>query len=504
MNHESTISSVPPRLELRDISKTFPGVKALSSVNMDVMPGEVHAICGENGAGKSTLMKVLTGNYEPDRGRILLNAKEVQIRDQKHAQDLGIAIVYQDRSLVGKLQVADNIFPGKKPTNRLGLIDRRELNKKASALLASLRLDSIDPDERLENLSVAHQQMVEVCKALAQDPDILILDEPTASLTDREVDTLFGIVRKLRERGVSIIYISHRMAEVFAIADRVTVLKDGVAQGTFSVGDMTMNGLIRLMVGRELFAHAYESYASDPVVMEVKNFSGAGFYNVSFRVKKGEVIGLAGLAGAGRTELARAIFGAEPAEEGKILLRGVEVKIRHPSDAIKYRIGYLPEDRKEQGLFMGMSIAHNMLSARLAIGSGVWIDESAITTVSERYRSQLRIKSQDTREKVINLSGGNQQKVVLAKWLSLQPELFIVDEPTHGVDVGAKAEIYDIIKSLAAKGVAVILISSELPEILALSDRVIVMSNQTVVGELDRAEATEEVILQYASGIRNM
>lgn len=493
------------KLQLREISKTFPGVKALSDVSLDIRMGEVHAICGENGAGKSTLMKILTGNHKPDAGAIIFDGVAVEIQNQKQAGDLGISIVYQERSLVGKLNVAENIFSRNKPRNSFGLIDGKKLYAQTRSLLHTLKLGHIHPHDRVEKLSAANQQMVEIAKALAQNPEILILDEPTASITEREADTLFGIIRNLKVKGVAVVYISHRMSEIFEIADRVTILKDGKHQGTFPCDALSIDDVIRLMVGRELDLRPKISHAGGEVVLEVKNLSGRGFTNINFQVRKGEVLGLAGLVGAGRTEVARAVFGVDPVRKGEIKIHGQKKTIKHPADAIGCKMGYVPEDRKELGLFLNMNIKENIISGGLSmVSNGVWVDNNAVDEIAEEYRKMLNIKCTGTHQKSGNLSGGNQQKVVLAKWLSLAPDILIVDEPTHGIDIGAKQEIYDILKGLTLKGVAILLISSELPEVIALSDRIVVMWNGNVSAELTKEEASEERILHYASGIENI
>ncbi|MBN1675303.1 MAG: sugar ABC transporter ATP-binding protein [Kiritimatiellae bacterium] len=490
-------------LRLSHITKTFPGVTALDDVSFEARRGEVHALCGENGAGKSTLMNVLAGIYHPDAGRIEVNGRPVTIESQHHSQALGIATVYQDRSLVENLSVAENIFANRQPVNALGLIDSGRLYRQSREFLDELELADIDPRMPLGRLSSAKQQMVEIAKALSQDPAILLLDEPTATITEVEVNALFRIVRMLLEKGVCIVYISHRMSEIFAIADRVSVLKDGRGQGTRTVADCGVDDIIRMMVGRDLAEQAHVTRTTERVVLEAERLAGERFEPVSFRLHAGEILALAGLVGAGRTEIARVIIGADRKTGGRLRLYGEPCDIRHPAEAVVRGIGYVPEDRKAQGLFLEMSVEQNVISACLeSAATHGWIQARRITEIAERYREKLRIRTPSVRQLAMNLSGGNQQKVVLSKWLVLNPKILIVDEPTHGVDVGAKAEIHAILRALAAEGSAVLMISSELPEVLAVSDRVLVMWNGRLTAELGRAEASEEEIMHYASGTR--
>lgn len=480
-------------------------MKALNEVSIDIRKGEVHALCGENGAGKSTLMSILSGNLKPDQGQVLVAGHEVQISNQLDAQALGIAIVYQERSLVESLSVAENIFTTNKPTHRFGFIQYKKLYQQTQELLDQLNLSDIRPQMQVGHLSAAQQQMVEIAKALSQHPDILILDEPTASITEKETKVLFRIIRDLSIQGVSVIYISHRMAEIFEIADRVSVLKDGKYQGTRKVSETNIDEIIRMMVGRKLEKQEFLPDTQHEVVLEVKNLSSFRFRNVSFQLRKGEILALSGLVGAGRTEVARVIMGADPLTEGEIWLEGKEVKVDHPKTATKLGIGYLPEERKSNGLFLDMSVEDNIISAYLAsTAEKGFIQPERVRNTAEAFVKKLRIITPSTRQKVMNLSGGNQQKIVLAKWLLRQPKVFMVDEPTHGVDVGAKAEIYAILKDLTRQGVSILLISSELPEVLAISDRILVMWNGQLTAELSRDEATEEDIMHYASGTKTM
>jgi len=495
----------PVLLDIQNITKLFPGVVALDDVSLDVKKGEVHALCGENGAGKSTLMNVLSGNYKPDGGRVIFKEKDTIIANQQEAQQLGISIVYQERSLVGNLSVAENIFAGKQPVNWMGLISAQKLFAQTRELLDELELHNINPKTRVAQLSSAQQQMVEIAKALSQNPELLILDEPTASITETETEVLFRIIRKLKAKGVSIIYISHRMAEIFAIADRVSVLKDGKYQGTHPIKDITVNDIIRLMVGRDLEVQVYEPYVQDEVILEVDNLMGERFQNVSFQLKKGEILSLAGLVGAGRTEVARAIIGADPLLDGTVKLNGKVQYIDHPQTAYQRGLGYLPEDRKAQGLFLEMNVAENIVASHLGkVAKRGFISNAQQRDIAQEYVQKLAIKTPSLKQKVINLSGGNQQKIILARWLMRNPDVFIVDEPTHGIDVGAKAEIYKILRNLAREGAGILLISSELPEVLTLSDRILVMWNGKVTAELSREAATEQEIMHYASGTKNM
>ncbi|HEV7348604.1 sugar ABC transporter ATP-binding protein [Telluribacter sp.] len=484
-------------LHLENISKSFPGVKALDGVSLEFKAGEVHAVCGENGAGKSTLMNIITGNYQPDGGRLVWNGEEIHIPDVQHGQRLGISIVYQERSLVDSLSVAENIYPINKPKYRWGIINYPALYQNTQQLLNRLQLNEFSPKTLVSSLSPAQKQMVEIAKALAMNPQLLILDEPTASITERETRLLFEIIKRLKEEGVAIIYISHRMAEIREIADRVSVLKDGKYQGTVVSRDTTIDTIIRLMVGRDMTHKVYASNAAGEVVLSVRNLSGAGFQNVNFQLNKGEILGFAGLVGAGRTEVAKALFGANPILSGEVILRDETVQINHPSEAIGLGIAYVPEDRKLSGLFLEKTIAENIASARL---QDLFYEEDATVSTAQVLQQQLGIRTPSVRNKVMKLSGGNQQKVVLAKWLNTQPQILMVDEPTHGVDVGAKSEIYDILKTLTAEGKSIIMISSELPELLTMADRIAVMHEGRLVTILNKEEASEEKIIQIASG----
>lgn len=488
------------RLQLQRISKTFPGVKALQDVDFAVEAGEIHALCGENGAGKSTLMNILSGNLQPDQGNIFLNKQPVKIPSPIAAFDLGIAIVHQHLSLIDSLSVAENIFANQQPRNRWGLIQFDQLYQMAGALLQQMHIPSIHPKTIVMELSPPEKQLVEIAKALSKKPSILILDEPTASLTDREIKVLFALLAKLQSEGVSIIYISHRLNEIFQLADRVTVLKDGKSQGTFVKNELDKGKLIKLMVGREVIDIKSESVSTGDVLLDVRNLTTHRLNRISFQLHKGEIIGLAGLIGSGRTEIARAVFGADEMESGDILLSNEMFRPRHPKDAIENGIAYVPEDRKLLGLFTEMSIENNIVSASLpAITRGKWYSNSMAAQLSLSLKEKLHISTSDTKNLVSTLSGGNQQKVVLAKWLLTHPQLLIVDEPTHGIDVGSKFEIYAILQSLAKEGKGIIIISSELPELIGLCDRILVIRNGNLVGEVKGNEATEENILTLAA-----
>ena len=476
-----------PLLSMRGIHKHFPGVHALRGVDFEVQRGEVHALVGENGAGKSTLMHLLAGVYQPDAGVIVFDSCEaVRIPSEHAAQKLGIAIVFQERSLFNDLTIAENIFAARQPINRWGRIKRRELFEQACHWMQRVNL-SLRPDTLVCELSPAQQQMVEIAKALSLQAKLIIFDEPTAALTDTETRALFGVIEQLKQQHVGIIYISHRLEEVFEIADRVTVLRDGEKQGTFAINETSTANLISRMVGRELTrCRAGDTVAEGPVVLDVRNLNG-----ISFTARAGEVLAFAGLAGAGRTEMALALFGARKHDAGEVRINSIPLQINSPADAIAAGIGYMPEDRKETGLFLEMSVAQNVVGARLE-------HFREQESISEDFRKRLRIACRSVRQPVQNLSGGNQQKVVLAKWLLVNPKVLIVDEPTRGVDVGAKAEVHLLLRELARKGTAVIVISSDLPEILAVADRILVMREGRITGELAFADATEERILRHA------
>ncbi len=484
------------------LAKSFHGVAALEGINFDLQAGEVHAVAGENGAGKSTLMHLLAGVHRPDAGVIELDGYgPVQIADEDHAQRLGIAIVYQERSLFNLLSVAENLFVNHPPVNSFGVINRRRHYQAAGELLERVELN-VDPHLPLGRLSPAEQQMVEIAKALSFESRIFILDEPTAALTVPETRTLFRIIRQLKQRGVGIVYISHRLEEIFEIADRVSVLKDGAMQGTWKTADVTPEMLIAKMVGRERLEVPHRQpavRAGNMPKLAVRNICDRKLKGVSFEVFAGEILGMAGLAGAGRTETAMSIFGCRPVRAGEVIVDGQRLDIRSPQGPMAAGIGYLPEDRKELGLFLRMTIAENVAAARLDYFGGWRLSGGRMEAVARGFVDRLRIVTPGVSAPVGSLSGGNQQKVLLARWLLRDPQVLIVDEPTRGVDVGAKAEIHRILRELADRGAAIIVISSELPEILAVSDRVLVMREGKVAAILDRAAASEEAILRFAA-----
>ncbi len=489
-------------LAMEGIEKRFPGVHALKQCRFDLRSGEVHALVGENGAGKSTMMKILTGVYSRDGGTIVYNDQSIEPSNPKETQDMGICIVHQELNLMPDLTVAQNIFVGREPKMLGGLlIDEGKLRKDTEELFKMMNLN-IDPTEKTANLSVAKQQMVEIAKALSFDSKILIMDEPTASLTDSEIVELFRIINDLREKGVGIVYISHRMDEIKQISDRVTVMRDGEYIDTVDAKTTSIDEIISLMVGRTIFEPPKEQSCctSDEVVLEVKNLNaGKAVKDVSFQLKKGEILGFAGLMGAGRTEVARAIFGADPIDSGEIYIKGKKVSIKNPQDAVKCGIGYLSEDRKRYGAVLDMSVADNTVMASLEKYTKGLINDAKIAKVASEYIDILKTKTPSTSQKVRNLSGGNQQKVIIAKWLVCDSEIIIFDEPTRGIDIGAKSEIYKLMTELAEAGKSIIMISSELPEVLRMSDRIVVMCEGRKTGEIDIAEASQEKILQYAT-----
>ena len=496
-------SAIAPALEMRNISKQYPGVKALDDVSLMVGAGEIHALLGENGAGKSTMMKILAGAQSKDQGEILLNGLPVQIDSPQKAMDLGISIIYQEFNLVPYLSAGENIYLGREPRGALpGFVDFKTLYKNAQNVIDSLGVH-FDARTPVNQLSVAQQQMVEIAKATSKKSKIIVMDEPSATLTDHELKALFDLARKLKSEGVSIVYISHRLEEVFEVCDRATIMRDGRWIATKDVADLTREEIIKLMVGREL-KDAIPKVAAKlgAPALTVKNVNRTGvLHDISFEVRQGEVLGLAGLVGAGRTETARVIFGADPMTSGSIEVLGKKVNVRSPQDAIKHGIGLVTEDRKEQGLVLGMAVRENTTLANLDILAMMgFIRRSEENKVAEKYKNDLSIKTPSIEQIVQNLSGGNQQKVVLAKWLFTGSKVLIFDEPTRGIDVGAKSEIYKLMNELAAQGVAIIMISSELPEILGMSDRILVMHEGRITGEISRAEATQEKIMHLATG----
>jgi ABC-type sugar transport system ATPase subunit len=491
-------------LEAENIDKRFPGVHALDNVSLTVAPGEVHAVVGENGAGKSTLMKILAGAYSPDQGTIRVDGEAVTIESPRAAHDLGIITIYQELSLVDALSVGENIFLGDLPTRPGGnwQVDWSTVWRRAAELLERVGL-RIQPQTLVRSLSVAQKQMVEIARALARNVRVLILDEPTSSLTERETEKLFEIIAQLKNRGVGIIYISHRLGEVFRIAQRVTVLRDGIVAGSLLVQDASEDLLVRMMVGRDLSRLFTEARPSDaPVRLEVRGLSRRGvLHGITFSLRGGEVVGLAGLVGAGRTELARCLFGADGINGGEILLDGSVVDIRSPGHAVDLGIALVPEDRKLHALILGMGVRENLsLPVLDRLGSPLVPSRRRERALADDYIKSLRIRTPHMEQRVATLSGGNQQKVVIARWLATKPKVLILDEPTRGIDVGAKAEVHALIARLAEQGVAILMISSELPEILGMSHRILVMRGGRIVADIPRQQATEESIMAAATG----
>ena len=489
-------------LEMLDIQKYFPGVHALDNARLKVMAGEVHALVGENGAGKSTLVKVLNGIYKKDGGKVFFKGREVELHSPQDAQKLGIGMIHQELNLMPHLTVAENIFIGCEPKIMGLLLDERKANRMASEIMESLRL-GIRPTDIVKNLTVAKQQMVEIAKAIYHNSELLVMDEPTSPLTDTEIEELFRFIRDLKAKGHGVVYISHRLDELWQITDRITVMRDGQYVGTRNTGEATKEEIISMMVGRVIFEEPkqHSNVPPDaPTVLEVKNLNAGNVKNVSFQLRKGEILGFAGLVGAGRTETMRAVFGADRLASGEVYLHGKKVEIRSPSDAVRLGIGYLSEDRKTFGISTGLGVRDNCVMADLAkYQVGPLIRDKRIDKVADDYVGMLTIKTPSIRQLVRNLSGGNQQKIVLAKWLIRQCDVLIFDEPTRGIDVGAKSEIYKLMNDLVAHGKSIIMISSEMLELLRMSDRIIVMSEGRVTGEMDIDQATQTQIMTYAT-----
>ena len=495
---------MPDLISMEGIKKSFPGVNALSDCRFDLKTGEVHALVGENGAGKSTLMKVLAGIYRKDAGRVLYKGQEVDIHSPRAAQQLGISMIHQELNLMPHLTVAQNIYIGREPRRKIPFfLDDKAIERQTLDLFESMKL-AIDPHVKVSNLTVAKQQMVEIAKALSFNSDVLIMDEPTAALTETEIDELFRIIRHLKSQGVGIVYITHRLEELKRISDRITVMRDGRYIDTVDALTAPIDQIISMMVGRTIYEAAPEvpTDASQEVVLEVKNLRrGATIKDVSFKLKKGEILGFAGLMGAGRTEVARAIFGADPLDSGEVYIRGKRVHIHQPIDAVHNSIAYLSEDRKRYGLTLGMDVETNIVLAAFDrfMRFWGWVHQQKTRETAEYYVKALSIRTPGIQQKVKNLSGGNQQKVVIGKWLTADTDILIFDEPTRGIDVGAKSEIYHLLNDLARQGKSIIMISSELPEILRMSHRVIVMCEGRITGELTSAEATQEKIMKFAT-----
>ena len=495
--------AAPPLVQLRGVSRSFGGIQAVSEVDLELRAGEIHALVGENGAGKSTLVKILTGVHEPDSGVILVAGEEQRIRSTHAAQLLGIAAMYQEPSVYLDLSVAENIFAGRRPRGLLGSVDWPQMHREAAVVLDQLGVD-FGPDTPVRGLGVADRQLLEIAKALSTEARVLIMDEPTAALSPREVENLFRVARSLRDRGVAVVFISHRLEEVSAVADVVTVLRDGRHVATRPAGELSHAEIVRLMVGRSLETlFPKEEAEIGDVALELRGFTRHGvFLDVSFAVRRGEILGLAGLVGAGRSEIARSLFGIDPYDGGEVLLAGAEFRPRSPRRALRRGLAYLPEDRLGQGLVQMMSIATNTSLAVLSqLTRGGFLRPWLERRLARRFIDQLRIKASSTGQEVRTLSGGNQQKVVLSKWLAAEPRVLILDEPTRGVDVGAKADVHRTISHLAAQGLAIVLISSELPEVLGMSDRIVVLREGHVAAELERTQATSERIMDAATGV---
>ncbi|MEK4629172.1 MAG: sugar ABC transporter ATP-binding protein [Solibacillus sp.] len=490
-------------IEMSSISKAFSGNVVLKDVQFELKPGEIHALMGENGAGKSTMMKILTGIYERDAGVIKVDGKEVHFKSPKEAEALGIAVIHQELNILPDLSVTENLFLGKEKTYPVfGILKKKEMHNEAKQLLAKLGLN-MDPSTRAGDLSVGKQQIIEIAKAIASDAKYIIMDEPTAALTDREIETLFVTINELKAKGISFVYISHRMEEIFAICDRITILRDGTYVGVRDIKSTSFDEIVAMMVGRELGERFPDrNVVIGDVKLSVKNLCSTGsFSDVSFDLHKGEILAVAGLMGAGRTEVAQALFGYRKISSGEIYIDNKPVKITSPIEAMKQKIGFVTEDRKTQGLVLDFSIKENIMLANLEKGSksGVILPKLENQMVT-KYIEQLRIRTSSADLAAKSLSGGNQQKVVIAKWLGTNPEILILDEPTRGVDIGAKKEIYQIMNNLAEAGVSILMISSELPEVIGMADRVLVMQEGKVTGMVQKDNMTQENIMHYATG----
>ncbi len=492
-----------PALRLEGIVKTFPGVRALDDVSFEVMPGEVHALMGENGAGKSTLMKVLGGIHQPDSGQIIVGEVPTVMTSPLQAKSKGIVFIHQELSLAEELSVAENIYLGELPKRSFGRVDWTTLYEKTDAILAKLKV-GFNARTRVGDLSIANQQMVEIARALTVDAKAVIFDEPTASLTDAEKVVLFDVITDLKAQGVGIIYISHRMEEIFKMTDRISVLRDGQYRGTVVTRETNEENVTQLMIGRKLdLSRAAVTHELGDIALEVKGLScGKLFQDISFEVRRGEVLGFYGLVGAGRTEIAETLFGLRDPDAGSIHLDGKEIRINSPADAINYGISLVPEDRKGQGLVLGMNCRDNMTLPQVSdLKAGPFVAEGAEVAIFDQYRDKLDIRTPGWKQTVGNLSGGNQQKIVIGKWLSMHPNVLIVDEPTRGIDVGSKSEIHNLIRELASQGYAVIVISSEMPEVLHVSDRIVAMYSGRVIRTFTSEEVTEDNLIQAISGI---
>lgn len=493
-----------PIIEFKNITKRFGGTVALDHVSFEVQKGEVHCLCGENGAGKSTLINLCGGVFEPTEGTVLIHGKEERINSIQKSEKLGFAIVHQEVPLCLNMSIAQNIFLGSKESTKGIFMDEKYMNKKTEELLEQFQLKA-KATELLGNLSIAEQSMVQIAKALYAKPEILILDEPTAALTNNQREVMFDVVRKLvKEQQTTVIYVSHRLEEVMELGDRLTVFKDGRFVVTKRVADVTVDEIISLMVGREIDKSEWgKTYATDEVLMSVKNLSrGRRFQNISFELKKGEILGLAGFVGAGRTEVLQAIFGVDRPDSGEIYIKGKKVKIKSPRDAIRNHISLIPENRRDDGLVTSMSIKQNaQLAVPDLISTKGFLNRKKSDELMQKMIKAYSIKIGKPDDMILTLSGGNQQKVVIAKWISNSPEILLCDEPTRGIDVGAKAEVYAILRDIASKGIGIIMVSSELPELLSLCDRILVMHEGRLTGEIKREEATEELIMKCAAAV---
>jgi ribose transport system ATP-binding protein len=500
--------NVAPILQVKGMCKAFPGVQACENIDFEAYAGQVTALLGENGAGKSTLMKILSGVYKADRGEVYLNGVQIQPQNPHQAQEMGISIIYQEFNLTPNQNVFTNIFLGREPMlkgllGKLGFVDGRHMRRQSDRLLSQVGA-RFSNDRLVRNLSVAEQQMVEIAKALSVQSKVIIMDEPTSALGKEEVQVLFDIIKDLKSQGLAIIFITHRIEEVFEIADRAVVLRDGHRVGEVIVGEATAEQIIGMMVGRALDrSHMHErAAATEEVVLEVRNLNRKGvLYDINFELHRGEILGLSGLIGAGRTETARAIFGADRIDRGEIYIGGEQVEITSPDSAVKAGLALVPEGRQTQGLVLIQTVERNIALPNLdLLSNNFLVNKGRMHQLVKKYVDTLNIRTPSLEQRVLNLSGGNQQKVVLAKWLAANPKVLILDEPTRGIDVGAKAEVYSIMNDLVEQGIGIIMISSEMPEILAISDRILVMYEGRIMGELTREEATQERIMTLASG----
>ncbi|WXR61067.1 ATP-binding cassette domain-containing protein [Peptostreptococcaceae bacterium AGR-M142] len=489
-------------LEMKNVTKEFPGVKALDDVHLNVYKERVMALLGENGAGKSTLMKILSGVYKKTSGTVKYNGEIIDPKNPKHAQELGISIIHQELNLIEELSIGENIFLGREPKNKFGMIDWKTLNKKAKELLIPLNIKE-SPETKVKSLSVGKKQMVEIAKALSFDAKLIIMDEPTDALTDQETIKLFKVIDKLKKDGKSIVYISHRLKEIFEICDDITILRDGQFIAEKLVKDINEDILVELMVGRKLEEqYPYKEHKTEDIIFEVKNLSNKYIKDISFNMQRGEILGVAGLMGAGRTELAKTIYGHYKYDKGQIILNGKELILKNERDALISGISYVSEDRKKDGLVLGMSVKENIsLSGLENIAKGIFINKEEEKKIAYDYKEKISIKTPSLNQKVKNLSGGNQQKVSISKSLVTDPKILILDEPTRGVDVGAKKEIYELMNVFKSQGMSVLMISSEIPELLGMCDRIMVMHEGRISGILERSGLTQESIMRLAVGI---